>query len=323
MPDTPTVPPAAADDDLPMLPIGFSIAGVQKAATTTLSGLLDRHRSIRRAPQKELAIFDKERIDWSTVTRDSFSERAKTPAHRIMGDATPSYLWWPRALERLHAYNPDVRVIALFRDPIERLFSQWVMNTSRWPHLALDWPDFLTYLRPDTLDAALPDDPERPGERIDGWTFKLHSGVVRGYYGAQLRRAWEVFGQEQVKALEFHDFLGHHERVLDELTDFLGIPRYRRHPELTNAFQGKPLTFGTAPTAADVDGLVDTYRADFEDFREISGLDTSRWAIHRILEGGLTSAELAEKLSAKIGGPFSELPRTEPRPPRGRRLTQA
>jgi hypothetical protein len=40
---------------------------------------------------------------------------------------TPSYMFWPHAMERMRAYRADVRLIASLRDPIERTFSHWAM----------------------------------------------------------------------------------------------------------------------------------------------------------------------------------------------------
>jgi hypothetical protein len=52
------------------LPYGFSIAGVQKSGTSTLSQTLDQHRQVCRAPRKELQFFTREDIDWSDPPYD-------------------------------------------------------------------------------------------------------------------------------------------------------------------------------------------------------------------------------------------------------------
>jgi hypothetical protein len=270
----------------------FCIAGSQKSGTSSLSALLDRHRMIQRAPRKEMHFFDDEDRDWGSGDYSDLTVPALQPRRQLVGDATPLYLWWPKALERIRDYNPDMLLIAIFRDPVERLFSQWVMNRNRWPGSA-DWPEFLTRFAPPGLEDRIP-------EGVDVHTFRMLSGVVRGYYGAQLERAFEIFGEEQLHLLEFRAFLSDHRPALDGVTDFLGIHRYRRMPELSNAFPGRPTAPGTAPTAADISSLVDAYRPDFETFKKLSGLDVGRWPLQLLLTGELDPAELAARYAEKV-----------------------
>lgn len=282
--------------------LDFSIAGTQKSATSSLSALLSRHARIQRAGKKELHWFDREDRDW---TSGDYSDLVLPPPpegkERLMGDATPLYLWWPQAMERMHAYNPDLKVIAIFRDPIERLFSQWGMIVSRWPGVSPDWPTFLTRFAPDGLETVRPD--------IDVHVYRMQSGVVRGYYGAQLERALGLFGPDQVRVLEFRAFLADHMTAANELATYLGVHTYRKTPALPHSMRGKEELYGTPPTGADVAGLVERYRDDFELFKSLSGLDVSGWATQRILDGTMTADELAAKFASKVTAPTEEHPR--------------
>ena len=132
------------------LPYSFSIVGAQKSGTSTLSTALDRHPQVARAPRKELQFFTREDMDWSRPDYSGYRAPRRKPQHLIAGDATPAYLFWPHALERMHHYNPDTRLIAVFRDPLERLFSHWTMLRGRWT-TAPDWPEFITEFRPTTI----------------------------------------------------------------------------------------------------------------------------------------------------------------------------
>jgi len=271
----------------------FCIAGTQKSGTSTLSAMLDKHRMIQRAPKKEMHYFDDEKRDWASGDFSDFTVPAKRPRPQLMGDATPLYLWWPQALERIRAYNPDMKIIAIFRDPIERLFSQWVMNVNRWPDVAPDWPEFLTRFAPDGLEDHIPE-----GANVDG--YRMNSGVVRGYYGAQLERTLALMGADQVHVLEFRSFLGDYRNALDKITEFLGIHAFRTYPDLPHSMPGKPTVVGTAPTAADIAGLVERYRQDFAVFKKLSGLDVSQWPLQRLLDGDLQPDELAAQYAKKV-----------------------
>ena len=240
------------------LPYSFSIVGAQKSGTSTLSTALDRHPQVARAPRKELQFFTREDMDWSRPDYSGYRAPRRKPQHLIAGDATPAYLFWPHALERMHHYNPDTRLIAVFRDPLERLFSHWTMLRGRWT-TAPDWPEFITEFRPTTTPTSLPD--------VPSLSFKQRSGVARGYYGDQLTRGLTIFPREQWLWLEFRAMLADFPGALDQLTDFLGVDRYGRHPDAGRLMSGPDRVVGTAPTAADVASLAHLYAADLAQFR--------------------------------------------------------
>ena len=278
------------------LRFGFLIAGTQKAGTSSLSWLLNKHPQVQRAPLKEMHFFDAERRGWPDVDYSDYEVVPDDPRRRIVGDATPLYLWWPRAMGRIQRYNPEMLFIVLFRDPIERLFSQWKMVVNRWPDNAPTWSGFLTRFAPDGLEDRIP-------AGVNPHAYRMQSGIVRGYYGAQLERGFEMFGRERFHLLDFHAFVGDPEPAVDAITDFLGLDRFVRQPPLPHALPGKPAARDCVPTAADITGLVERYRSDFELFKRLSGLDVAHWPIQRLLDGTLDPADLAERFAAKINQP--------------------
>lgn len=283
----------APDVDLGRMPYNFSIVGVQKSGTSTLSGTISQHRLVCRPPRKEAHFFNDETYDWEhpDYERDYTAPR-RAKVHRMVGDSTPVYLFWPRALERMHAYKPDMPLIAVFRDPIERLFSHWTMLRTRHPDWP-DWPGFLTEFRPTSLPDGLPAD-------VRPMRYKHLSGIARGYYGQQLERGFAIFDREQWLLLEFRAMLRDFDAVVDRTTDFLGLPRFGRRPPLRNRYAGAELVTGTAPTAEDVAGLASLYAEDLALFARLSGLDISHWPTTRILAGTLDPGELAARFATKV-----------------------
>lgn len=280
--------------DLGTVPYTFSIVGVQKAGTSTLMAMIHRHPQVARSPRKELHYFDDESRDWTAPDNSDYVVPRRRPKHRIAGDSTPLYIFWPHALERMHAHNPDMRLVAVFRDPIERVFSQWSMNRGRRPRLTPDWPDYIRTERHATLPGSLP-----TGISVD--RYPALSGVIRGYYGQQLERGLGIFPREQWLLLSFREMLADHGTAMDRMTDHLGVERFAETPELLHKMGVWPKVEGTAPTGADIAGLAELYAADLELFARLSGIDVSTWPTRRILDGDLDPAELAEKLGTKIG----------------------
>ena len=284
-------PPAASD--LGRLRYNFAIVGVQKGGTSTLAVTLNQHRLVCQPPTKEAHFFDDEAYDWSAPDYDAdYSAPRRAAIHRMVGDATPTYLYWPHALERMRAYDAGMPLIAVFRDPLERLFSHWVMLRSRnlaWP----DWPDFLT----EWPHTSLPDEVPA-GVRTMRWRHM--TGLARGFYGEQLERGFALFPREQWLLLELRSMLTDFSSAVDAATDHLGLPRFERVPPLQNWHAGASRVPGTPPSAASLAEIATIYAEDLARFESLSGLDTSAWPTRRILDGALDPAELAATFARKV-----------------------
>ncbi|QIK76301.1 sulfotransferase family protein [Nocardioides piscis] len=147
---------------MPFLPFTFSIVGVQKAGTSTLQWMLNQHPQVARPPRKEMGWFDVDEQTWHDADHSSYGIAHARPIHRALGDATPRYLLMPGALERMHDKRPEMRLIGIFRDPIDRLVSQWVMVRARQPDRAPDWPEMIAW-RPEDFPTSMPPEFTGPG----------------------------------------------------------------------------------------------------------------------------------------------------------------
>ena len=273
------------------VPIGFAIVGVQKAATSTLYRMLVRHPRVVGGPEKELRFFLEDR-DWSDPDYSAYC-RARRPAKAdLAGDATPAYLFWPRALERMRDYRDDMRLMATFRDPVERAFSQWAMERARhddYPRL----PEAMAQYGADSLPEDLPEG--RPGPALQRSLF------ARGRYGAQVERGLSSFPRDQWLFLEFRELLSEHERTLDRATDHLGLPRFRSYPELIQRNATPTRNAGPAPTVAAFEELVQGYADDLALFERLTDVDTTGWPTRQVLSGDLALEAFHAKVCGKLG----------------------
>lgn len=279
---------------------GYAIVGVQKAGTSTLSHAISSHPQVLRAPRKEATYFNDDTIDWDDPPHDRHVVARRRPDQRLVGDATPAYLWWPRALERLHAYDPDTRLVVVLRDPIERAFSQWRMQRERSARkvargvgaLAEDWPVVVEQF----LDLPLPDE-VGPGGKGSASIFS------RGLYGEQLARGVAVLAEPQWLVLEFGAMLADFPATLDRLTDHLGVRRFRRPPQLRHELAGAEQVTGTAPTAEELARIARRYATDLELLTTLpvaAGLDLGGWPTVRLLDGRLDPADLAARFARRV-----------------------
>lgn len=280
-------------EEAPRIPINVAIAGVQKAGTSSLFDLLRKHPEVCAGPRKEWHFFDDEKRSWTDPDYSDYWAPGRTDRQRIAIDGTPAYTFWPHAMERMHAYRPDMRLIVSLRDPIERAFSHWAMYYGKLPA----FPSF----------SQLAQGPRREGllERIpEGWNhlrMRRWSTIPRGLYGAQVARGLELFSREQWLFLDFHRFVGEHGETLDRVTSFLGVDPYPQEPRLRVIQSTRQDLVAAAPTAADVSRLVEVYADDLDLLTRLTGLDVSDWPTRRVRDGLLDPADLADRLGRKAG----------------------
>lgn len=103
--------------------VDFVIIGAAKCATTWLQEALQADGAVAM-PDPELHYFSREFGRGDAWYLSQFPEKG---AARALGEKSNSYLEVPEAARRLHAAMPHVRLVAMFRDPVERAYSDYCM----------------------------------------------------------------------------------------------------------------------------------------------------------------------------------------------------
>jgi hypothetical protein len=241
--------------------VSFLIAGVQKGGTTALFEYLRRDLPVSLPRVKETHFFDDESsVDWRAPDYAAYHAGFDPPDGRPRGEATPIYIYWPDSLERIAAYNPAMRLILSFRDPVERAWSHWRMETAR----GFDDAPFSWAIREGRRRVR--ESGEKPGHH------RVFSYVERGFYGAQLQRALTLFPREQILCLASEQLKRDPAAVLHQVCCFLQLPGPAKpiRPLAANVGQGRGL-----PSAEDALYLRDLYAEDAKRFAALSGLDLS------------------------------------------------
>lgn len=116
----------------------FIIIGTMKAGTTSLHSYLDSHPDIRMSESKELDFFVEEK-NWGQGL-DWYKSQFKASSNTIYGESSPNYTKshaFPGVPKRIFEVLPDVKLIYLLRDPIERIVShhshQWIDQNETQP----------------------------------------------------------------------------------------------------------------------------------------------------------------------------------------------
>lgn len=196
--------------------VNFLICGTQKGGTTTLNCYLREHPEICVAEKKEVHFFDDEAYfrgktpDYAEY-HSFFSPQSR---HRLVGESTPEYMYFHDAPRRIWEYNPDMKIIVVLRNPIERAYSHWNMEYSRKMETLPFWD-------------AIRSEPERCRQVLP-LQHRFHSYIDRGFYLEQLRRLWFYFSKQRVLALKSEYLRDHPADALGEICEFLGVAPYER-----------------------------------------------------------------------------------------------
>ena len=108
----------------------FLVIGAMKAGTTSLHNYLDRHPEIFMSKKKELDYF----VDRNFHHRDVDWYKAQFPTDLpFRGESSQNYSKrhhkdYQHIPERIHALLPDVKLVYIVRDPIERYRSHILEN---------------------------------------------------------------------------------------------------------------------------------------------------------------------------------------------------
>jgi len=190
--------------------VDFAICGAQKGGTTALDSYLRDHADICMADYKEVHFFDDER---QFTRRPSMARYhacfTPQPSHKIIGEATPIYMYWADAPRRIWEYNPGMKIIVVLRNPIDRAFSHWNMEHQRGNDDA-------------TFSEAIRNETDRCRKALP-FQHRVYSYVDRGFYMSQLRRLWQFFPRDQVLVIKSDDLRQAHGETLTRVTDFLGV----------------------------------------------------------------------------------------------------
>lgn len=241
--------------------VDFVVAGAQRSGTSALDLHLRRHPGVAMpVTRKELHFFDEDaRFRGGADYGDYHAHFAARHRGQLRGEATPSYLYWIPASERLARYNASLRIVAVLRNPITRAYSHWNKEMQRGRE-ALPFLD------------ALVAEPMRAAATASGQDRRT-SYADRGLYAGQLRRLWRHFPREQTLILRSEALRDEPAQTLARVAEFLGLAPF---PAI-------------APIAANVreyarpmrrdewEWLAERFATDIRDVESLLGWDCRDW----------------------------------------------
>jgi len=189
----------------------FFIVGAPKTGTSSLYNHLKEIPGIYMSPVKEPNYFSRSNVPDNSIYRPIRDKEEylnlfeKVKDEKIVGDASTKYLTDVHAYELIHQVSPQARILISLRDPVDRTFSQYLMNVQmgRW-----------TQSFHERLQMEL-EHPVNKSER--------HLQIYEGMYSESVKRYLEVFGPQQVKIIIFEEWIRNTKDTIEEILRFLGL----------------------------------------------------------------------------------------------------
>lgn len=190
--------------------------GAGKSGTTSLDNYLSEHPQIFISPVKEPNFFaylrhreedfdipeSREHYRESVTKMEDYLQLFdKAKEGQLKGETSNTYLYGQHSIETIREYLPDVKLIAIFRQPAERLYSRYL-------HLARE-----NLLPTERFEDCL--------DRSTIW-WKRPDLINEGFYYQHLSRFYDNFPKENIRVFLFED-LKKPEQLFTDLFSFLGV----------------------------------------------------------------------------------------------------
>jgi hypothetical protein len=201
----------------PLIP-DFLIIGAGKSGTTSLDNYLKQHPEIFIPKVKEPNFYGYEQTKPEDF-KGSFEElnhykqsvtdlnsylrlfEAAKPG-QLKGETSNTYMYHSTAAERIHHYNPDMKLIAVLRQPAGRLYSRYLhlARENRTPS-----NDFADCLDKESI-----------------W-WKRNDLIKEGFYYKNLSKFYEIFPKQNIRIYLYEEFNSQPEKILKDIYQFLGV----------------------------------------------------------------------------------------------------
>lgn len=186
--------------------LDYIVIGAQKAGSTYLMQCLQDHPSLHM-PRSETPFFEDPDYDPSRLSDLNDLLRNATSG-QLRGIKRPSYLGQPEVPERIASHYPDIKLIAILREPLSRAISAYfhLMKMGLIP------------IRPVEVGLAC----ILEGKYGDDYPA-AKSVLTYGLYHQHLTRYFEHFQRQQIEVLIYDDIQHQPEAAIRRTYAFLGV----------------------------------------------------------------------------------------------------
>jgi tetratricopeptide (TPR) repeat protein len=204
----------------------FIIIGAAKCGTSSVHHYLSYHPQVLLPHKKEVDFFwqNYERgINWYLAHFPSISDRRDF----LTGEATPNYLRFIIAAQRIKQHFPKTKLIVLLRNPIDRAIS-WHYHKV---NTGLTSGSFSEILQAEIAQVA-----DLSEAQIVNIGYHKLDNLLSSLYMYKLRAWIELLSRDSFLILKSEDLYEQPAAVMEEIYKFLGLPNHQldRYPKVNS-----------------------------------------------------------------------------------------
>ena len=203
----------------------FLVIGVGRSGTTSLYYYLDQHPSIVKSSYDEIGFFDDNfhlGLSWYrsmfTTIFTKFLIKLKTK-YFMTYEVTPWYVRRPWTARRIKKIFPNIKLIIVLRNPIDRTYSHYHLSTQND-----EKRDFKVVIKEDMKNISQWNITEKNDSYFSNQV--QNSKPARGFYYEQIIPWFELFSKEQIMIISSEDLASKTQSTLREIFSFLELPIY-------------------------------------------------------------------------------------------------
>ncbi len=205
----------------------FIIIGVLKSGTTSLYEYLLQHPSIHACLVKEPNYFNIHYHDrppeWYRFCFPSnwarFQAKKIKNKRFVTGEASATYYYSPYVPHRIKEYVPNVKLIVVLRNPVERAYSLYnKMVYHGFETLSFEEAIQMESRRIEGELEKMKNDPTYFSEK-----YLHHAYLDQGIYVDKLKEWYQVFSKDQILVLSTEDLANHTAKLFQDTIEFLQL----------------------------------------------------------------------------------------------------
>lgn len=189
----------------------FLIIGTPKAGTTAIYHYLNQHPEIYFSPEKEPHFFSfigEQKPHWGVKTLAEYEKLFKAvTTEKAIGEASTWYLYSQSAAKQIRKYLPNVKLIIILRNPIERAYSSWAFRVQ------CGWESIIDF------EQALQAEENRISNNYE-WDFHY---LKTGFYYHQIQRYFNLFSKEQIFICTYDELKDDSPSLIQDIFNFLEV----------------------------------------------------------------------------------------------------
>ena len=205
----------------------FIIIGSMKCGTTSLYYDICEHPCVSPAAYDEIGFFDSNfhlGLNWYRSmfpTKRRIEDIRRKEGVAITGEDTPFYFWNPVAAKRIQKLLPNIKLITILRNPIDRAYSEYQDVVSSESNS----PSFETFIE-NEINTRRKDSSLITEENFEIFNQK-NSYLLKGIYVDQLKIWAGLFPKEQIFTLSTENLNSEPITALESVFQYLNLPDYK------------------------------------------------------------------------------------------------